>query len=373
MSKKDYYEVLEVSKSATVEEIKKAYRKKAVQYHPDRNPDNKEAEEKFKEVAEAYEVLSDENKRSRYDRYGHQMDNMGGGFGGFDFGGAGDPFDIFNSFFGNSQSHSSNEGNSRGSNLRVKVNMTLSEINKGAEKQIKIKKYVSCHTCNGTGAKNGDAFKTCPKCNGSGTVVQVMSTIFGRMQTQTTCPNCNGEGKIITEKCPDCNGEGAMIGEEVIFVKIPAGVSDGMQLNLRGKGNAGKRGSAPGDLIILIHEEEDPQLIRDDNNLIYHLLLDFPTAVLGGEVEIPSLEGNLKIKIAPGTQPNTIQRLSGKGLPTINRYGKGDLIVSISIYVPEILDAEEKKIIEKLKERENFKTNVSIIEKFKRKIKQMFN
>lgn len=373
MSKRDYYEVLEVAKEASVDEIKKAYRKKAVQYHPDRNPDNKEAEEMFKEVAEAYEVLSDDNKRARYDRYGHQMGNAGaGGFGGFDFGGGIDPFDLFSQFFGGNGGRGGQGNASRGSDLRVRVKMTLEEIAKGVEKQIKVRKYVKCEHCGGNGAKDGRAFETCHTCNGAGVVTQVMSTIFGRMQQQVACPDCKGQGKRITTACSHCNGEGILNGEEVISVNIPAGVADGMQLSMRGKGNAARRGGVDGDLLILIQEEEHPDLIRDDNNLIFNLLLDFPTAVLGGEVEIPLIEGKMKIKIPAGTQPNTLQRFSGKGLPSINRHGRGELIVNISIYVPELLNTEEKRIMEKLKEHDNFRTNCSIIEKFKRKFKRMF-
>ncbi|MEG1615800.1 MAG: molecular chaperone DnaJ [Bacteroidales bacterium] len=374
MSKRDYYEVLEVSKDANGDDIKKAYRKKAVQYHPDRNPDNEEAEEMFKEVAEAYEVLSDENKRARYDRYGHQMGNAGGGFGGFDFGGGVDPFDLFSQFFGGggSRGGSSQGRSSRGSDLRVRVKLSLSEILNGVEKQLKVKKYIKCTHCGGNGAKDGRSFDTCHTCNGAGVVNQVMNTIFGRMQSQVACPDCHGQGKRIIDKCPYCNGEGVEMGEEVISVKIPAGVADGMQLSMSGKGNAARRGGIDGDLLILVQEEEHPELIRDENNLIYHLLLDFPTAVLGGEVEIPTVEGSMKIKISSGTQPNSLQRFPGKGLPSLNRHGRGELIVSISIYVPESLNTEEKRIMEKLKQHENFRTNCSIIEKFKRKLKHMF-
>lgn len=378
MSKRDYYEVLEVEKSASVDEIKKAYRKKAVQYHPDRNPDNKEAEEMFKEVAEAYEVLSDENKRARYDRYGHQMGNAGGGFGGFDFGGGVDPFDIFSQFFGGGGGRSSRGGASvsKGSDLRVRVTLSLKDILNGVEKQIKVKKQVSCQHCNGTGAKDARAYQSCGTCGGSGVINRVVNTFIGTMRTQDVCPDCQGAGQRITEKCTHCHGEGVVTGEEIITVNIPAGVADGMQLSMEGKGNAARRGGVNGDLLILVKEEEHPDLIREDNNLIYNLLLDFPTAVLGGEVEIPLIEGTMKIKIPAGTQPNTLQRFAGKGLPSLSRYGssgsRGELVVNISIYVPETLNTEEKRIMEKLKAHDNFRTNTSIIEKFKRKIKSMF-
>ncbi len=376
MEKRDYYEVLDISKNATVDEIKKAYRKKAVQYHPDRNPDNKEAEEMFKEVAEAYEILSDDNKRARYDRYGHQMGNMGsgGGFGGFDFGGGVDPFDLFSQFFGGGGSRQGGgRRQGRGSDLRVKVTLSLKDIAEGVEKQIKVKKYVTCSVCSGSGAKDGSAFNTCSKCRGTGHITQVVNTILGQMRSEAVCPDCQGEGKQIKEKCAHCNGEGVEMGEEIISVKIPAGVADGMQLSMRGKGNAARRGGVSGDLLILINEEEHPELIREENNLIFNLLLDFPTAVLGGEIEVPLIEGTMKVKIPAGTQPNTLQRFPGKGLPTVNRYGRGELIVNINIYVPEVLNTEEKRIMEKLKEHDNFRTSGSILDKFKRKMKTMFS
>ena len=376
MSKRDYYEVLEVEKSASVEEIKKAYRKKAVQYHPDRNPDDKEAEEKFKEVAEAYEVLGDADKRARYDRYGHNMG--GGGFEGFGFGGGHvDPFDLFSQFFGGAAGGRAASMGSQGSDLRVRVTLSLRDILHGVSKQIKVKKTVSCQHCGGTGAKDGTALETCKTCGGAGVVNRVANTIFGRIQTQDVCPDCHGAGRRIKEKCPHCSGEGVLQGEEVIDINIPAGVADGMQLSMEGRGNAGRNGGPAGDLLILVREEEHPELIREDNNLIYHLLLDFPTAALGGEVEIPLIEGTKKIKIPAGTQPNTLRRLEGEGLPSISRYGRvgqrGDLVVSISIYVPETLNTEERRIMEKLKAHDNFRTNRSKLDKFKDKIKSMFS
>lgn len=375
MSKRDYYEVLEVSKQASTDEIKKAYRKKAVQYHPDRNPDNKDAEEMFKEVAEAYEVLSDDNKRAKYDRFGHNMNNMGGGFGGFDFGEGVDPFDLFSQFFGGGGSRGSSRGRrtSRGSDLRVKVTLTLKDILNGVEKQLKVKKQVSCQHCGGTGAKDKNSIRTCNTCHGTGQVTKVMNTMLGAMRTQTVCPDCGGEGHSIVDKCNQCHGAGVLVGEEIISVKIPAGVADGMQLSMRGKGNAARNGGIDGDLLILVQEEEHPDLIREDNNLIYNLLLDFPTACLGGEVEVPLIDGVMKVKIPAGTQPNTLQRFPGKGLPSLNSYGKGELIINISIYVPETLNDSEKIIMKSLLEHENFRTNVSILEKFKRKLKNLFD
>ena len=383
MSKRDYYEVLEVAKTATVEEIKKAYRKKAIQYHPDKNPGDKEAEEKFKEAAEAYEVLSDPDKRSRYDQFGHQ--GVNGGFGG-GFGGGGmsmeDIFshfgDIFGGSFGGFGGFSSGGSRSRrrtnrGSDLRVKVKLTLKEIATGVEKKIKVKKYVSCKACNGTGAEKGTSYTTCSTCNGSGVVTRVQQTILGAMQSTTTCPTCGGEGRIITKKCPECNGEGVRLEEEVITLNIPAGVADGMQLSMSGKGNAARHGGVNGDLLILIEEEPHPELLRDENDLIYNLLLNFSTAALGGTVEVPTIDGKAKVKIDAGTQPGKVLRLRGKGLPSVNRYGVGDLSVNVSVYVPESLNTEEKRTIEKLGSSKNFVPTQSVKEKIFSKLRHMFD
>ena len=383
MSKRDYYEVLEVAKTATVEEIKKAYRKKAIQYHPDKNPGDKKAEEKFKEAAEAYEVLSDPDKRSRYDQFGHQ--GVNGGFGG-GFGGGGmsmeDIFshfgDIFGGSFGGFGGFSSGGSRSRrrtnrGSDLRVKVKLTLKEIATGVEKKIKVKKYVSCKACNGTGAEKGTSYTTCSTCNGSGVVTRVQQTILGAMQSTTTCPTCGGEGRIITKKCPECNGEGVRLEEEVITLNIPAGVADGMQLSMSGKGNAARHGGVNGDLLILIEEEPHPELLRDENDLIYNLLLNFSTAALGGTVEVPTIDGKAKVKIDAGTQPGKVLRLRGKGLPSVNRYGVGDLLVNVSVYVPESLNTEEKRTIEKLGSSKNFVPTQSVKEKIFSKLRHMFD
>ena len=383
MSKRDYYEVLEVAKTATVEKIKKAYRKKAIQYHPDKNPGDKEAEEKFKEAAEAYEVLSDPDKRSRYDQFGHQ--GVNGGFGG-GFGGGGmsmeDIFshfgDIFGGSFGGFGGFSSGGSRSRrrtnrGSDLRVKVKLTLKEIATGVEKKIKVKKYVSCKACNGTGAEKGTSYTTCSTCNGSGVVTRVQQTILGAMQSTTTCPTCGGEGRIITKKCPECNGEGVRLEEEVITLNIPAGVADGMQLSMSGKGNAARHGGVNGDLLILIEEEPHPELLRDENDLIYNLLLNFSTAALGGTVEVPTIDGKAKVKIDAGTQPGKVLRLRGKGLPSVNRYGVGDLLVNVSVYVPESLNTEEKRTIEKLGSSKNFVPTQSVKEKIFSKLRHMFD
>jgi molecular chaperone DnaJ len=386
-TKRDYYEVLGVSKNASDEEIKKAYRKKAIQFHPDKNPGNKEAEEHFKEAAEAYEVLSHNEKRQRYDQFGHAGMNgaAGGGAGGF--GGGFSMEDIFSQFgdifgghfgggFGSGFGGGSSRGGqrvNRGSNLRVKVKLNLQEIAKGAEKKIKVRKSVSCQHCNGTGAEGGSAYSTCTTCRGTGAVTRVTNTILGRMQTQTVCPDCQGEGKIITHKCTHCNGEGVTTQEEIITINIPAGVAEGMQLSMSGKGNAARRGGIPGDLLIVIEEEAHPELLRDENDLIYNLLLSFPTATLGGTVEIPTIDSRVKVKIEPGTQPGKMLRLRGKGLPTVNQYGTGDLLVNISVYIPESLSKEERKIIEKMEESENFKTSPSLSKKIFERFRNLFD
>lgn len=371
MTKRDYYEVLGVSKDASAEEIKKAYRQKAMQYHPDKNPGNKEAEDKFKEAAEAYEVLHDPEKKQRYDQFGHA--GMGGAAGGGGFGGFTDIEDIFSAFgdifggfggFSGSRSYgSSGRRVARGSDLRVKVKLNLEEIANGTEKKIKVKKYIQCQQCSGTGAKNGTAYSTCSTCHGSGRVTQVKNTILGQMQTTSSCPTCYGDGKIITEKCSNCAGEGVLRDEEVISINIPAGVGEGMQMTVTGKGNAARRGGINGDLLVVITEEEHPELIRDGNNLIYNLFLSFPEITLGTTAEIPTVDSRVKVKIDPGTQPEKILRLRGKGLPDVNGYGKGDLLVRIHVWIPKKLNSEERKILEKLLTSPGFKALPSSSEK----------
>ena len=363
MEKRDYYEVLGVSKSADATEIKKAYRKLALKYHPDKNPGDKEAEEKFKEAAEAYDVLSNEEKRHRYDQFGYA--GVGGaGQGGFGGGMSMDDIfsqfgDIFGSFggfsgFGGFGGGRGSRRVNRGTNLRVKVKMSLQEIATGIEKKIKVKKYVACQHCNGTGAKDGKSYSTCSTCKGSGQVTRVQNTILGAMQTTSTCPTCEGEGKIINEKCTFCNGEGVLMSEEVISINIPAGVAEGMQLSLSGKGNAARRGGVNGDLIVLI-EEEHPELVRDGNDLLYNVFIGYPEAVLGETVEIPTIEGKVKVKIEAGTQPGKILRLRGKVLPDVNGYGKGDLLAKVNVWIPKNLSKDEKKLVEKMRETEGFK------------------
>jgi molecular chaperone DnaJ len=369
MAKRDYYEVLEVKKNATPEEIKKAYRQQALKYHPDRNPGDKAAEEKFKEAAEAYEVLSDPQKKARYDQFGHA--GLGGAAGGGFSGGGMTMEDIFSHFgdifsdfgfggFGGFGTRGRGQRQvNKGSNLRVKVRLTLEEIEKGVEKKLKVSKYIPCDECHGTGAKGGSSYSTCSTCRGSGQVTRITNTFLGQMSTTQVCPSCNGEGKIITNKCHKCAGEGVLRGEEVIPVKIPGGVAEGMQLSVSGKGNAARRGGINGDLLVMIEEEHHRELIRDGNDLLYNLYLSVGQATLGAHVEIPTLDGRVKIKIEPGTQPGKILRLRGKGLPEVNSYGKGDLLVSINVWIPKNLNREEKKILEKLDESPNFKPNPS--------------
>ena len=381
MSKRDYYEILEVSKSASAAEIKKAYRKKAIQFHPDKNPGDKASEEKFKEAAEAYEVLSDSDKRKRYDQYGHAGvgSAAGGGFGGASMN-MEDIFSQFGNIFGGHFGGFGGFGGSqrggqrvrRGSDLRVKVKLTLSEIATGVEKKIKVKKYVSCSHCNGTGGAHGSSTTTCTTCNGQGRVTRLQQTILGQMQTAVECPTCGGDGKIIKEKCTHCSGEGIVREDEIITINIPAGVMEGMQLSVSGKGNAALRGGVNGDLLVLVEEEAHPELIRDENDLIYNLLLTVPMATLGGSVEVPTVEGKVKVTIAPGTQPGKVLRLRGKGLPSVNRYGTGDLLVNIGVYIPENLNKEEKASIEKLSKSDNVKPNATASRNFFAHFRNMF-
>ncbi len=383
MSKRDYYEVLEVAKTSTVEEIKKAYRKKAIQYHPDKNPGDKAAEEKFKEAAEAYEVLSDTQKRQRYDQFGHA--GVGGAAGG-GFGGGMTMEDIFSHFgdifgghFGGFSGFGGFGGGSRGgqrvrrgSDLRVKVKLTLAEIATGVEKKIKVKKAVACSHCNGTGAEGNSGSETCETCRGSGRITRVQQTILGQMQTTSECHVCQGEGKIIKNKCSHCHGEGVVREEEVISINIPAGVMEGMQLTVGGRGNAAPRGGINGDLLVVIEEEQHPELIRDENDLIYNLLVSVPTAALGASVEVPTVDGKVKVNIAAGTQPGKVLRLRGKGLPSVNRYGTGDLLVNVGVYIPESLNKEEKQMMEKLSDSNNLKPNPSASKNFFSRFRNMF-
>ena len=387
MSKRDFYEILGVSKSASADEIKKAYRKVAMQYHPDRNPGDKAAEEKFKEAAEAYEILSDADKRAQYDRYGHTgVGNNGrGGFGGGGgmnmediFSQFGDVFgeDFFGNIFGGGQRGRSGQRSrgTRGSNLRVKLKLTYEEIAKGVTKNIKVKKYVSCNTCGGSGAKDKGSVQTCGTCGGSGQVRKVTNTFLGQMQTVTTCPTCNGEGSTVTAKCGSCKGEGRVYGEETVSIDIPAGVQEGMQMNVSGRGNAGERGGSPGDLIVLIEEEAHKELHRDGLNVAYDLHITFSDAVFGTQVEVPTIDGKAKIKIPAGTQSGKILRLKGKGFPAVNSYQKGDQLIHVNIWTPQHVSSEEKAMLEKLGTSPNFKPQPDKSDKsFFDKVKEMFS
>ena len=384
--KRDYYEVLGVAKTATEDEIKKAYRKIAIKYHPDRNPGDKDAEEKFKEAAEAYDVLHDPKKRQQYDQFGFNSP-FGGGTGGFsDFGATsmnmddifsmfgdifgGHGFGGFGGFGGSSGRHQPQQH--RGSDLRLKVRLTLEEINQGVTKKFKVRKDLVCSHCNGSGAEKGSTREQCQTCHGSGVITHTTQSIFGMMQTQGVCPTCGGEGTIIKNKCHECHGGGVVKGEEVVEIKIPAGVAQGMVVNVPGKGNAGRNNGMNGDIQVFIEEEPNDTFIRDGNDLIYNLLLDFPTAALGGDVEIPTIEKTkLRIKIDSGTQPGKTLRLRGKGLPALQGYvsGKGDLVVNISVYVPKTLSRDEKEALTAFKNSDNFKgdkqTKDTIFQRFK--------
>jgi len=370
--KKDFYEILGVSKSASQDEIKKAYRKVAMQFHPDRNPGDKAAEEKFKEAAEAYEILSDADKRAQYDRFGHQAFGQGrGGGGGFNGGGMnmddifsnfGDIFgddSPFGSFFGGGggggrRSSGGRARGVRGSNLRVKIKLNYEEMAKGASKTIKVKKYITCTTCTGSGAKDKNSVQTCGTCGGSGQVRRVQNTFLGQMQTVTTCPTCNGEGTTVLNKCTACKGDGRLYGEETVTIDIPAGVQEGMQLSLSGKGNAGERGGSYGDLIVVIEEEAHAQLHRDGLNVAFDLHISIPDAVFGTQVEVPTIDGKAKIKIPAGTQSGKIFRLKGKGFPSVNSYEKGDQLIHVNVWTPQHISSDEKSMLEKMQHSQNF-------------------
>jgi len=369
MAKRDYYEVLGVERNANADDIKKAYRQAAIKYHPDKNPGSKEAEEKFKEAAEAYDVLSNPDKRARYDQFGHAgVDGSAGAGAGGGFSGGFTMDDIFRNFgdifgghfggfggFGGFGSGSGGRAVNRGSDLRVKVRLTLKEISEGTVKKLKINKMVACDACGGTGAKDSHSFSTCPNCNGSGYIIETVNSFFGRAQTQRTCPTCGGEGKVITSPCSKCRGEGVVRGEEVVEIRIPAGVAEGMQLSVSGKGNAARHGGVSGDLLVVIEEEHNPELVRDGNDLLHNLRVPVTTAILGGEVELPTIDSRAKIKIAPGTQSGKVLRLKGKGLPEVNGYGRGDILAIVDVVIPSKLSAEEKKLVAQLAEMPDFK------------------
>ena len=385
MAKRDYYEVLGVDKNVSAEDLKKAYRKLALKYHPDRNPGDKEAEEKFKEAAEAYDVLSNPDKKARYDQFGHA------GLEGAGFGGQGMSMDdifssfgsIFSDFFGGGagsfhfggfgDSRGGAHTTSRGTNLRIKVKLTLEEIDQGVEKKIKVNKYVACKTCGGSGAR-GNGYETCSHCHGTGVVTEVRRSIFGQMQTQSSCPYCGGQGRIIKDKCHDCHGDGIVKSEEIITINIPAGVSDGMQLSMRGQGNAAPHGGVPGDLIIQVEEMPHDTFERQDNNLFYNAFVTFAEAAMGATIEIPTLSGKVRVKIEQGTPSGKVVRLRGKGLPDLNGYSRGDLLVSINVWIPKTLNKEERAMLEELGKHPNFQPNPTKQERgFFDKMKDLFN
>lgn len=392
-NKRDYYEVLGVSKTATPEEIKKAYRKLAIKYHPDKNPGDKAAEEKFKEAAEAYEVLSNEEKRQKYDQFGHSMgpqgfEGFGGGggfyssgmsmedifsqfgdiFGGhFEFGGGG-----FGGATGGRARSRRQKPQRRGSDLRIKVKLTLEEISKGVSKTLKIPTYVKCEHCNGTGAKDGTAFNTCPTCHGTGTVTQVVQGLFGPQEAVGICPQCEGEGKVISEVCHYCQGEGIVRKENLVSFNIPAGVSEGMTLTVKGKGNAPRRGGVNGDLLVVIEEVKHPELIRDGNDVIYNLMLDVTTAALGGSVEVPTITGRARLNIPAGTQPGKVLRLRGKGLPSPQSSEHGDELINVMVYIPEKLNDKEREAFESLRDQPDMKPDNTTVNRLFSKLKHIF-
>jgi len=387
-SKRDYYEVLGVGKDASADEIKKAYRKLAVKYHPDKNPGDKEAEEKFKEAAEAYSILSDPDKKARYDQFGHAgVEGAGpdfsGGFGnlndilneifGSAFGGGfGGGFGGFGGFGGGQRQQ---QRVYRGRDIRVRVKLTLEEIAKGVEKEITIEKSVPCTDCNGRGARNSADIKTCPACNGTGQVQRVVNSFLGQTISYSTCQQCGGEGKIISNPCKSCGGTGLVRKRETIKVRIPAGVEAGMQLTLQGQGHAAKNNGINGDLLVVIEEVEHKDLKREGNNLFYTKIISLPEAILGGEVEIPGIDGTYKIKVDPGTQSGTVVKLKGRGLPTVNSYGgTGDLYVKIAVWIPRKLDKEDKAVIESLRDKDSFKPNPTKEDKgFFDRLKDLFD
>ena len=364
MSKRDYYEVLGVSKNAAADEIKKAYRQMALKYHPDKNPGDKAAEENFKEAAEAYDVLSNSEKKARYDQLGHagMSGAASGGAGGFSMDDIFSQFgDIFGGHFnfggfgfgGNGSAQHVN----RGADVRIRIKLTLQEIAHGADKKIKLNRKAACDTCNGTGAKDKNSYTTCSTCNGTGQVTRIANTILGQMQTSSACPTCHGDGKIITSTCAACHGDGTVSKEEEISFKIPAGVEEGMMLTISGKGNAARRGGVSGSLLVQIEEIRDEDLVRNGTDLIHNAFVSVADVILGATIEIPTIDGKAKIKVEPGTQSGRVLRLRGKGLPDINGYGNGDLLAIVNVWTPRKLDKKEKEMLEQLAKSENFKPN----------------
>lgn len=386
-NKRDYYEVLGVSKTANADEIKKAYRKLALKYHPDRNPGDKAAEEKFKEAAEAYDVLSDPEKRQKYDQFGHNMGPQGfpGGGGSYHYGGGMSMEDIFAQFgdifggagFGGFSGatggrRQARQRQRRGTDLRIRVKLSLQEIANGVSKTLRIPTFVPCAHCKGTGAKDGVAFATCSHCHGTGTISTVQQSIFGPMESQSTCPACEGTGKVITEQCQYCRGEGVEKKDQEVSFTIPAGVSEGQTFTLKGKGNAPRHGGINGDLLVVIEEIKDPELIRDGADLIYNLMLDIPTATLGGAVEVPTVSGRARLTIPAGTQPGKVLRLRGKGLPNPETGGRGDELINVMVYIPEKLNDSERSAIEGLRGSSNIQASEADKNRIFSKFKHIF-
>lgn len=387
-TKRDYYEVLGVDKSANADDLKKAYRKLALKYHPDRNPGDKEAEEKFKEAAEAYDVLSNPEKRSKYDQFGHSMGPQGfpggGSYEGFSSNmSMDDIFSMFGDIFGGGRGFGGFGGATggrrapkkrqrRGSDLRIRVKMTLEEIANGVTKTLKIPTFMKCEHCNGTGAKDGTAFTTCPQCHGSGEITEIQQTIFGTQQARVICPQCEGSGKIISQSCQYCNGQGVQKKDQQLSFTIPAGVEDGRTLTVKGKGNAPIHGGVNGDLLVVIEEIKHPELIRDGVDVIYNLILDIPTAAVGGSVEVPTIGGRARLKITPGTQPGKVLRLRGKGLPAFDSSARGDELINVMVYIPEKLNDEEVKIFEQLKDKPGIKPTEEEKNRIFSKLKHIF-
>ena len=371
MAKRDYYEILGISKGAGADEIKKAYRKMAIKYHPDKNPDNKEAEAKFKEAAEAYEVLSNADKKARYDQFGHQAFEGGGGFngGGMNMDDIFSQFgDIFGGAFGGGGFSGFSGGGQRrvkGSNLRIRVKLTLEEIANGVEKKIKVRRKVQA---------KGTTYKTCTTCHGSGQITRITNTILGRMQTATTCNACHGAGQIIDRKPADADEQGLKIAEETVSIKIPAGVVDGMQLKVAGKGNEAPGNGVSGDLLVAIEEEAHESLQREGDNLHYDLYVSLPDAILGTSKEIDTVTGKVRIKIDAGVQSGKILRLRGKGIPSINGYGRGDLLVHVNVWTPKTLSKQQREFFENMREDEHFTPKPESTDKsFFEKVKDMFS
>ncbi len=387
MSKRDYYEILGVSKSASADELKSAYRKLAIKYHPDKNPDNKEAEDMFKEASEAYEVLSNEEKKARYDRFGHQgmrggqdyhqytnMNDIFSSFGDI-FGGGGGGGSIFEEFFGGGRQSGRRrrQQGEPGSRIRIRIPLTLEEIAKETEKTIKYKRLITCDACNGSGAKAGSGTQTCSTCNGQGEIRQVSRSMFGQFINVSACPTCSGSGQVIKEKCDVCDGEGRVKGDDTATVKIPAGVEEGNYIPISNKGNAGRKGGQTGDLEVVIEEKEHEHFIRQDNDIMLPLTISFPEAALGAELEVPTLEGTEKLTIKPGTQPGTKLLLKEKGIPNLNGYGKGHQVILVNVYIPEKLNSKEKSTLKDMIKSESFSPdNASKGKHFFSKLKDLF-